>query len=146
MDGRCNSQINLNKWRPMLPFHLRMIFTYLVIWGFWSWGRICWAVIVLHVSIAQNITKLGLAITAALFSSAYAFYRKSKFAVPLLLIVPVLQWIAFAMLLPDQVNPSNFYVDAAYFAQLPRPLKIDLACFVPLAIYTAFLWKRGELS
>ncbi|MDB6156710.1 MAG: hypothetical protein JWO04_416 [Gammaproteobacteria bacterium] len=138
----------MGKGAAILPFHLRMIVAYLVIAGFWSWGWLCWLVIGLHAPVVQNFGTfvLGLVIATAIFASAYAIYRRSKFAVPLLAVIPILQWIAFARLLPTQVSPSDFSLDFAYIRQLPVALKADLIYYIPLVVYTAFLWKRGELS
>jgi hypothetical protein len=139
----------MNTQRPASSWHMHVAMIYLVIAGLWAWVGL-WRELILEKA-PLSFAYLGvyccvMLVAVACFAAAYAMYRRSKFAVPLIAIVPIAQWIAFAILIPEHAGVTDVAVDYAYIRQLPPMLKIDIAFYVALTLYALFLWRRGRLS
>lgn len=130
------------------PWHLKTAAIYLLANGLWVWGMLCYAVIVDGMPLAPYAVSIayGLLIAAACFAAAYALYRGRKAAIACIVAIPVLKWLAFAHLLPDQVGMSDSSLDLAYLRQLPPALLMNLAVFGAMALYALYLLKTRRLS
>jgi hypothetical protein len=138
----------MNTVQRKMPWHMRLVIGYLLIAGAWTWAGMWWAILVKQIPIAANanVYGVGLVIALACFGAAYAMYRRNKLVIACIAIVPVAQWVGFAILSPHRVAATDFVVDINYLRQLPPLFVADIAFYIVLTLYAAMLWKRRALA
>jgi hypothetical protein len=138
----------VNTPSPTRPWHLYVVAIYLLVAGLWTGGILLWTLTVRRTPLLPHldVVSVGALMATACFAAGYALFRGSKFALLFIIAIPVLQWLAFARLYPDQVGPAGYSLDLAYFRQLPPLLLANLAFYAAIVLYALFLWKRKRLN
>lgn len=126
---------------------MRVVTVYLVIAGFWTWIGLWWIILIHKTALIPNLGVLGrgACIAFACFASAYALYRRSRFAIPCIVAIPITQWLAFASMYPSRLGVTDTQVDFAYFRQLPPVLVANIIFYSVMTFYALWLWRRRNL-
>jgi hypothetical protein len=130
------------------PWHMWVVTFYLFVSGLWTSTGLVSGFVFNGVPLMPNlgIALSGLLMIAACFAGAYTLYRGSRLALLCIVLIPVVQWMGFALLFPGRVGISHFSINLDYFRQLPPLLLANLAFDGLIVLYALFLLKTRRLS